>query len=217
MSLPRNIDALLNTARVATSNALSSPKILEYLAVYGYAPAKIQQGFSLYETAQAAQQKQKAEYGEQIGATVVLNEAWETANKSYIKFLKIARITFKDDAGIATQLGLSGSRKDSLSGWLMQAQQFYSNLLNNPDLIKRLNEFGITADKLKAGQTELQAVETANLVQTKEKGESQNATKVRDTVVDSLSAWLSDFIAIGRIALEEEPQLLESLGILQRS
>jgi hypothetical protein len=60
-------------------------------------------------------------------------------------------------------------------------------------------------------------VETANLVQTKEKGESQNATKVRDTVVDSLSAWLSDFIAISRIALEEEPQLLESLGILQRS
>jgi hypothetical protein len=60
-------------------------------------------------------------------------------------------------------------------------------------------------------------VETANLVQTKEKGESQNATKVRDAAVDSLSAWLSDFIAISRIALEEEPQLLESLGILQRS
>lgn len=217
MPLPRNIDGLLNSARIATSNALSSPKILEYLAVYGYDSQKIQQGFSLYEAAQAAQQKQKAEYGEQIGATAAFNEAWETANKSYIKFLKIARIAFKDDAGIATQLGLNGSRKDSLSGWLMQAQQLYSNLLNNPDLIKLLNEFGITADKLTAGQIELQTVETAILLQTKEKGESQNATKARDAAVDNLSAWLSDYIAISRIALEEEPQLLESLGILERS
>jgi hypothetical protein len=35
--------------------------------------------------------------------------------------------------------------------------------------------------------------------------------------MDELNEWLSDFIAIARVALAEEPQLLESLGILERS
>jgi hypothetical protein len=33
MPLPRNIDGLLNSARIAISNALSSPKIQDYLTV----------------------------------------------------------------------------------------------------------------------------------------------------------------------------------------
>jgi hypothetical protein len=216
MPVPRNIDGLLNSARVAIGNTLSNSKIQDYLTVYGYVPDKIQQGKALYDAALTAQQHQKAEYGEQIGATATLNQAWEVANKSYIKFLKIARIAFKDDAGIATQLGLNGSRKDSLSGWLAQAQQFYGNLVGNLILVTKLNEYGITIEKLQAGYKDLQALETANLSQTKEKGEAQNATLVRDAAIDALSDWLSDFIAISRIALEEESQLLESLGILER-
>jgi hypothetical protein len=217
MPVPRNIDGLLNSARVAINNALSSPKIQSYLSVYGYSPEKIQQGNALYDAALAAQQQQRVEYGEQIAATATLNQVWETASKSYIKFVKIARIAFKDDAGIATQLGLNGSRKDSLSGWLAQAQQFYGNLLNNSELVTKLNEYGITLEKLQAGFTEILAVEAANLAKTKEKGNAQNATQTRDLAIDALSSWLSDYVAIARIALEEESQLLESLGILERS
>ncbi len=53
--------------------------------------------------------------------------------------------------------------------------------------------------------------------QLKQKGEAQNATQIRDKAIDELSDWLSDFIAIARIALEAEPQLLESLGVLERN
>jgi hypothetical protein len=217
MPVPRNIDGLLNSARVGINNALNSPKIQDYLAVYGYSSEKIQQGKALYEAALSAYQQQKIEFGKQIGATATLNLVWETASKSYIKFIKIARIAFKDDAGIATQLGLNGSRKNSLSGWLAQAQQFYGNLIDNTALITQLTEYGITLEKLQVGYAELQAVEVANLAQTREKGEAQNATQTRDMAIAALSKWFSDYVAIARIALEAESQLLESLGILERS
>ena len=45
------------------------------------------------------------------------------------------------------------------------------------------------------------------LAQRTEKGEAQAATK-------ALMYWLSDFIAISRIALEDDSQLLEMLGVI---
>jgi len=217
MTLPQNIDALLSMAQVALHNALNNPKIQEYLSVYGYDSEKIKAGQALYQAGLNAQQQQKLEYGEQIGATKKLNQVWEVANKSYVKLVKIGRIAYKNDLTIFTQLGLGGDRKKSLSGWLLQAKQFYTNLLGNSQAIALLNEYGITKEKLQTAEAELKAVEMASFSQTTEKGEAQNATQVRDIAVDALNDWLSDYVAIARIALETEPQLLESLGILERS
>ncbi len=134
-----------------------------------------------------------------------------------MRCLKIARVAFKNNAGIITELALNGSRKESFSGWLLQAKQFYTNSLTNPIILKEFQQYGITKAKLEGFQAETNAVESASLAQEKEKGNAQNATKVRDKAINELSDWLSDFIAIARIALEAEPQLLESLGILERS
>ena len=51
----------------------------------------------------------------------------------------------------------------------------------------------------------------------KREGEAQQATKDRVAAMDALDEWMSDFVAIARIALEEKPQFLEKLGILEPS
>ena len=213
----QSIDTLLSQAQLAIDNALTTPDILTALSDYGYTRTRIEQGKKHYNQAAAAQLAQTTAAGEQISATATVNAAWETAKKSYIRFVKVARIAFKRNPGIITQLALSGERKRTLSGWSAQATQFYNNALSNKEILSGLQEFGITEKKIKAGLADLKAIEAANLIQEKEKGEAQAATQKRDAALDELQDWMSDFRAIAKIALEDDPQRLESLGIMARS
>lgn len=212
-----SIDGLLHDAQVAIDNALNTPDILDALSLFGYTSDRLQQGKALYTTALTAQTTQQLEAGEQRTATAELEAHRAVASATYIRFVKIARVAFKRDAGIATQLDLNGDRKRALAGWLAQAHQFYTNALANPTVLAGFSEFGITPDKLQAGLAEVQAVEASNLTQEKEKGEAQAATQKRDEALDALQEWLSDYLAIAKVALEDNPQLLEALGVLQRA
>ena len=47
---------------------------------------------------------------------------------------------------------------------------------------------------------------------TKEKGESQQATKDKDDALVALEKWVREFYSVAKIALEDKPQLMEALG-----
>jgi len=83
--------------------------------------------------------------------------------------------------------------------------------------MEALGAFNINKEKMEAGQELVLGCEVKYNLQLKEKGEAQTATKVRDEAVDQLDAWMSDFTGIARITLEENPQYLEMLGIVEPS
>ncbi|MBI9070529.1 MAG: hypothetical protein JEY94_02965 [Melioribacteraceae bacterium] len=112
---------------------------------------------------------------------------------------------------------LNGSRKQSLTGWLCQANSLYNNLLTYNDLKLGLTRFGITDEKLNSGKALIDALSKATEVQSKEKGDAQAATKLRDEKVDEMGEMLYELRAVARIALEDQPQWLEKLGIFQKS
>lgn len=217
MQSDHTLETRLSQAQLAIENALNDPAILSALSDFGYTSAKLQKGKQLYNIAAAAQLAKSNEVGEQISATAAVQAARQTAEKTYIRYVKIARVAFKRNSGVATQLDLGGTRKESLSCWLAQANQFYKNALADRAILTGLKEFGITEQKLKAGLNELRAVDAANLTQEKEKGDAQAATQKRDAALDEMQDWLSDYLAVAKVALEEHPQLLEGLGILQRA
>jgi len=207
-----SIDARLLAAQVAIDNALANPDILAALEIFNHGVTKLTVGRTLYEEVLPLVNQQKLEYGEQYEATETVKALWAEADAAYMRTLKVARVALRDNVKAQAAMMLTGPRKRTLSGWIEQVEAFYGNLLANADLLAAMAFFGYNQTKLEAEAALLQAVRAANLIQEKEKGEAQEATKLRDAKMDELDAWMADFKAIAQVALEEHPQWLEILG-----
>ena len=212
--MSKKIEQLIVKAGTAINNSLQNQELQQMLAEYGYNAEKLTGGKVLLENASTLNIIQVKEEGEKTGATNLRDKTWEHAHKDYMRFVKIARIAFANEPGTWQSLGLSGDRKESISGWLAQATQFYTNLSGNQPWMVKMAGYGITEEKLTAGRALVKEVENATNRQKTEMGEAQEATRLRDEAADTLQAWYSNFIAIARIALEDKPQYLEMLGIV---
>jgi hypothetical protein len=76
--MPIPIDEFLGSVQVALANTTANDTLKTALADFGYSDDRMAQGQALYDTALAAQHRQKAEYADQISATDNLNQTWET-------------------------------------------------------------------------------------------------------------------------------------------
>lgn len=208
-----SFDAQLAQAELAISNALTNAPILNLLKTRNYDEAKLQIGAALVDHAKKLNEKQKKEYGEQYAATDEMHRLRDECHSVYIDHISLARVVFKNDRGAQEQLGLRGKRKRTFPGWVAQTNLFYSNALENPELLEKLAELNITEEELSEGKALANAVNEAWSKQKKERGEAQHITEKRDEVIEKLDDWYGDFIEVARVTLSKEPQLLEILGI----
>lgn len=205
------------SSQVMIENSLSDDEIKKCLSSFGYSESKLLEGKKLYEETLDLINKQKKEYGEQFEASEELQKAWDKANQTYIRSLKVSRVAFQNNIKAQSSMMLNGSRKPSISGWLEQATAFYSNLSNDEGMILEMSKFGYDKKKIDDEYTQVNDVIQKNLKQKKETGEAQEATELRDRKIDELDRWVQDYRAIVKIALEGNPQKLEKLGILART
>ncbi|MDR2929116.1 MAG: hypothetical protein LBV41_13095 [Cytophagaceae bacterium] len=217
MNKPKSYDAMLAEMSNALNGALNSSDILGRLERYGITADIIRTtGLEPLENVKHLFAVQKREQGEQIGANVSSTQAINEARSNYMVHLQVARIAFKEHPGALLSVSATGSRKRSISGFLKEAREFYTNILEQPRLLGLIARFNITDDNLKVGLTSLTIAEKAHQAYLKEKGEAQEATIARDEAFDSLYSTYSDFRAIARIALADTPQLLEQMGIVAK-
>lgn len=91
MSISKNrVDEFLLAAQVMIENSLFDNIVKTALAAYGFTETKLTEIKKLYEETAALHNAQKKEYGEQVAATSELNDIWETADRQYMKTLKVA-------------------------------------------------------------------------------------------------------------------------------
>ncbi len=80
-----------------------------------------------------------------------------------------------------------------------------------------MKQLKITQQEIKKQLQLLTEVEQAYTDYQKEKGESQQATKDKNDAFDALDKWVTRFFKVAKIALEDRPQLLESLGKIMKN
>jgi hypothetical protein len=212
-NLKTRICEFLLSTQLIIENTLSDTVVKKALAGFGYAEEKRLAGKDLYDEAIELDSFQKMKYGEQVAATTELKSLWEAAKQQYMQTLKIARVAFREIVKANKAIFLYGARKRTLSEWLLQAQVFYANILNDSELINALSGYGYSPEKLRRESALIDEVMEKSLEQKRKIGEAQKATEARDKKIAELAKWVSDLKTVARVALAEDPQQLEKLGI----
>ena len=207
----------LEQYRVTFENTESQPQIASTMAEYGYDSTKVAEGKALYDTTRLAYDSNKTETDEEAAAYAVFASKEDQLAKIYAEHRKKAKVVFRNDTVTADKLEITGSLPLAYVKWLETVRKFYNISVSNPDIQTNLSRLKITSDDLNAAQALIPEVEAARAAYLKEKGESQDATTIKDTAFAKLDDWMSEFYAIAKIAMEDNPQLLEALGKVVKS
>jgi hypothetical protein len=208
------IEEILYEAGLCINNSLSDAKIMNAVSPMGYTETKLNEGAALLQEATVLVETQKKEYGEVDEARNSFEAGRKAAHKTYMDMIHIGRVAFKDDVKATSTLDLNGRRARTLSGWLKQTLGFYRAVMANDEWKAAFAVYGQTEEKLSTQVAAIEKVARASEAVKKEMGDAQNATLERDMKLEELAEWVSDYEVIARIALADNPQLLEKLGIV---
>ena len=210
---PKNSEAdTLELYRVALENAETQSEIATVMAELGYDSAKITEGKTLLTETRSAYDFNKTEDDETSAASASFSNKKAELEEIFKMQRKKAKVIFRNDSLTADKLAISGEMPRSYIKWLEAAKKFYSVATTDTAIQTKLARLAITADSLTAGNTLITELEAARAEYLKEVGESQDATKAKDAAFAKMDDWMSEFYAVARIGLEDNPQLLEALG-----
>jgi hypothetical protein len=187
------------------------------MAEFGYDTESIAQGKTLLDETRTAYDTNKTEDDETAESYQKWSELKDSLADRYALDRKKAKVVFRNDELTKEKLGVTGILPQAYVKWLETTKKFYSVALSDNDIQTKLGRLKITADYLTETNTMVTDLEAARADYLREVGESQDATKIKDAAFVKMDDWMSEFYAVAKIALEDNPQLLESLGKLVRS
>ncbi len=132
--------------------------------------------------------------------------------ETYKAHRKRAKIVFKDDDATLKILALKGSIATRVLTLLEEIGILYTELDKDNAFKTAVQKMKITPEDISAQLTKLAETKQLYAQYTTEKGESQQATRDKNKAFADLEKWVREFYTVAKIALEDKPQLLESLG-----
>ena len=210
-------DQLIENNRIALANVENQPVIAATMAEYGYDLTVITKGRELLGATITAFNFNQQEDNESIQARANFDAKLSLMTEKYASHRRKAKVVFRKDEVTLKQLGLTGTYSRAYVKWIVTMKTFYNGVRSDAAHLAKLLVFKITEEEISACIAEINALETTRALYLKEVGESQEATKAKDKALAELEEWMSDFYAVAKIAMEDQPQLLESLGLLVRS
>lgn len=207
----------LEQYRVALDNAVNQPEIASTMAEFGYDEAMINEGKILLTKTREAFDFNKKEDDETTESYSNFATLKKILTKSYTLHRKKAKVIFKNEPTTLSKLALTGSLPTSYINWLETVKKFYAVASTDTTIQSKLLRLKITPEEITNAFGFIANLEETRAIYLREKRESQDATKIKDKAFAAIDTWMSEFYAVARIALEDSPQLLESIGKFVRS
>lgn len=208
---------ILEQYRVSFENVGNQSEIATIMAEFGFDETLITAGKALFTKTREAFDFNKKEDDETSESYINFTIAKENLAKTYTLHRKKAKVIFRNEPNILNKLALSGSLPTTYINWLEVVKKFYSVAIGNTEIETKLLRLKVTLTDLINAVAKIGELTLARDEYLREKGESQDSTKSKDKAFGEIDDWMSEFYAVAKIALEDKPQLLESLGKFVRS
>jgi len=214
MSLKANLPnaKTLGIYRYALSNAETHARISKALDDIGYGTEKLEEGKRLFDEAQQAfhacvngKDLRKHYSAEFSRKKVELAKLFDIHRKK-------AKLIYRNNPAKVKLLAVYGPLPTLHDKWIESVRKFYTEALSNQDIQDKLAEMKVSPEELNAGLAKIDEVEIARAEYMKHKGDSQDSTQTKDEAFKTLHDWMRTFYYAAKIGLNDNPQLLESLG-----
>lgn len=212
----KTIAQTLEEQRVLIFNS-KKPEIATQLEAMGLGADYLSQGENLFNEIMSLREIKNKEQQEESLAYdnyYELMTECKTVAKQNFKIIKMATRANKD---LQARLKIYSPISRRVEKWILQTTEFNNHVLNEPELLEDISKFKITPEKLQQNQSALEQLKSLRNEAIAEKGQTQEATRLRNAKMVELEDYCYELKTIASIALEEQPQLLEMLGILVRS
>ena len=207
----------LEQYRIALENVEKQKEIAKVMSRFGYDKPVIVAGKKLFEETRKiydANIREDDETSEAYSKFTLFREELARRHKLH---RKIAKVVFKKEPTQWNKLHLTGEIPKAYVKWLETVKKFYSEIVTDNSLQVKLARLKLTDIEINSAVKLITTVEVKRALFIREKGESQEATKAKDKAFSQIDDWFNDFYTVAKIALEDSPQLLESIGKLVRS
>ncbi len=212
MTKQRTELATIEQGQIALENVVSNTQIASLMSEVGIGGEQIDVGKNIVQSASDAYHYNEKENRETLIAHKKFDAKLTDLKTLYRAHRKKSKVIFKEDYELMMKLDLVHAiPKDYLS--LMNSIELFYNELNTNETAKnQLLGFKVSQDDISTATALHAEVKTLRKVYLDLRGKSQSATKSKDQAMKKLDKWMRDFFAIAKIAFEDSPQLLESLG-----
>lgn len=208
---------LIETGRVALEGVAAKTAVKTAMAAFGHDDVKMSEMQTVWQTARDSYDANKREDSEADQAYDLFEAKYKELVATFRKNRRKANVCFMNDAITAQKLGILKPVPTSYQRVMESIKVFYNTALAYMGIQSALATFQLSTEDLNAGAAMVTEVEELRARYLQEKGESQSATKKKDKALAVLDDWLREFYAVAGLALEDDQQLLESIGKFVRS
>ena len=202
---------LLEIEQAATIlHNVNHPRVKKLLAAYGYNAARFETGQSLLNQLRLLQQTKKEAYWSEGNMNRRLRADEQQIHHYFMEHRTLAKWVFRQDTSEYRRFELHQPIARRKAEKIAQIQSFYHQARQAPQALLR---HGLSQEELEQAHSMIDAVVQSHKERMQQTGEARGATRERNKVRRALRTWVADFRAIARVALRDEPQLMEGLGM----
>lgn len=194
---------------VALHNALSNPALLSMLSKFNYNEKRLNEGMSGLQKLKSLGQLRDEASEQSRMATARLNQTKSTLLALFNVHLETARLAYKREAEYEDHLKICGRRKNATTEWLSQAERFYATVPQ-----PMMEKYHVPQEELTQTHQMVQQVMELIAMQSSAKAKVQDLTQQRNQQLEAMKHWMQQFLKIAQIALSENPQQMEAMGIV---